>query len=212
MAPFFKMDYDVREIEREFDTLDTLAQKAVVNTLNVVGRLANKAIKKFIKSNYNIKARSISRRVSIKRADARKGKAGGVFTIFIKKVGRGLGLYSPTQSGGKGKRKGRVSVKVGKSRKTLAHGAFISTWAKGSVSGSSFMKGPTVFRKGKGTITLRTKKGTPYTAAKREMLFGPNVADLYSSIKARDVLDRTIEENYQKVLDEKFEKQFEKKR
>ena len=216
MAGFFKMSYDIREIEREFDTLDSLAQKAVVNALNVVGRLINKEIKKFIKSSYNIKARSIARRVSIKSADARKGKAGGVFTIFIKKVGRGLGLYSPTQGGGKGKRKGRVSVKVGRSRKTLAHGAFISTWAKGSVSGSSFMKGPTVFRKatGKnaGTVTLTTRKGTPYKAAKREMLFGPNVADLYSSMKARDILDRTIEDNYQKVLNEKFEKQFEKKR
>ena len=214
MARFLKLNVDMRELEREFDDLSVAAQKGSVNALNVVGRLANKEIKKFIKSNYNIKNKSIIRRVSIKRADARKSRP--VFTIVIKKVGRGLGLYSPIQRGSKGKGKGLVSVKVGKSRKTLRHGAFVSTWAAGRVTGTSFMKGPTVFRKaiGKnaGTITRRTKKGTSYTAAKREMLFGPNVADLYSSMKARKVLDRTIEDNYQKVLDEKFNDQFERRR
>ncbi len=208
------MNVDMRELEREFDDMSVAAQKANVNTLNVVGRLGNKEIKKDIKENYNIKNTSIIRHVSIKRADARKSRP--VFTIFIKKVGRGLGLYSAKQKGRKGKRKGLVSVKVKKSRKTLRHGAFVSTWAAGQITGSSFMKGPTVFRKGTGkhagTITRRTKKGTAYTAAKRMMLFGPNVADLYTARRARRILDETIDDNYQKVLNEKFNDQFEKRR
>ncbi len=198
MAEFFKLNVNMMELEREFDTLDSLAQKAVVNTLNKVGRLGNKAIATFIKTNYNIKARSLKlgRLVTLVRADARKGKRGGVFTIIIRKQGRGLFKYAAKQV------KGGMRVIVKKSAKTV-RGAFISTWKKGDPHQRVFVRDP-----GLGTYSKGGGKPRP----KRRALFGPMVADLYASIRARKVLNETIEKNFQPMLDVEFDKQFERKR
>lgn len=198
MAEFFKMDVDVRELEREFDTLDSLAQRAVVNTLNKVGRLGNKAIATFIKANYNIKAGSLKlgKLVTLRRADARKGKTGGVFTIFIRQQGRGLFKYGAKQV------RGGVRYTVKKSSR-IARGAFISVWSKGASNKFVFVRDAR-----EGTYSKGGGKPRP----KRRALFGPMIMDLYTSIRARMILDDTIEKNFQPILNVEFEKQFEKRR
>ena len=202
MSGFFKLTYDVKKLEGEFKAMTTSLQRANVNTLNVVGRMANKAIARHIKSNYNIKQRSlkIGKLVTLKKADVRKGIS--TFTIFIRRQGRGLFKYGARQT------KSGVTVLVRKTRKPVK-GGFISVWRKGQSNRFVFRKGR---GKNAGTITRRTKTGKTYTAPKREALHGPMVADLYKSRRARRVLDEVIEKNYQKVLNEKFNDQFEKNR
>lgn len=196
MAEFFELKINERELDREFDILPLITQKAVVATVNKVGRLGNKAIATFIKSNYNIKARSlkIGKLITLKRADVRRGIS--TFTIIIRKQGRGLFKYGAKQV------KGGVRVIVKKSAKTV-RGAFISTWR----SGDSHQR---VFTKDRKLGTYSKGGGKP--RPKRRALFGPMVADLYTSIRAQKVLDETVEKNFQPMLDVEFDRQFERKR
>ena len=200
---FVGLSFDIRQIESNFADMSDAFRKATAQTLNKVGTKANRNIARNIKDTYNIPARAlkIGRLVKLKRADARK-KFGGVFTIRIRKQGRGLMKYSPQSS------KVGVSVKVKKSRKTLNR-AFITSWRKGGVQGAQF-----VFRTNKraSKITRYSKKGTPYKAYPRKALFGPSVAGLYRRRKSRRILVETINEEYQKELDKQFNQQFEKKR
>jgi|APSaa5957512622_1039677.scaffolds.fasta_scaffold39542_2 hypothetical protein len=213
---FVSIETNLNTVQKNIERWPRDARKAAAITLNKVVRKGNKAAKTHIKKNFNFKkVGSITRRVSIKRADARGGDS-IVATIFIKKVGRGLGLYSAGQRGSKGKRKGRVSVRVKGTRKTLRQGAFISTWSGEIVDGNSFMKGSTVFRKATGskagTITRISRSGRPYKADKREMLFGPDVAQLYGSRKVRVLINKTVVENYQPVFDADFKKRLDKRK
>jgi hypothetical protein len=169
-----------------------------VGTLNVVGRTINKEISTDIKQNYNIKARSLKlgKTVRLRRADKRKTIP--VFTISILKQGRGLALYSPTKT------KAGISVKVGRSQKT--------------VKGSFFIKNKTnmrfVARKGKQRrFILRTSKtGRKYVARSSDFLFGPSIAQLYQRRKSSRMIETVIDRDYQRELDKQFNNQFEKKR
>ncbi len=196
MTEFFKMNVNMKELDREFDSLPLITQKAVVNTINKVGRLGNKATAKFIKDNYNIKSRSlkIGKLVTLKRADVRRSI--NTFKIFIRKQGRELFKYGAKQV------KGGVKVMVTKSAKTV-RSAFISTWQSGDAHKRVFVRDKSLGTYSKGGGKPRTK---------RLALFGPMIADLYVSIRAGRVLDETVEKNFQPMLDEEFNKQFEKRR
>jgi hypothetical protein len=199
MAEFFKLEIDLRELERQFTFLPDVTKKATVNSLNKVGRLANTGAKKDITSNYNIKASSlkIGSVVNLKRADARRGIP--VFTIIVRKVARGLLKYGAVQ-GARG-----VTVKVRKSPKTI-RSSFISTWKRGQSNKFVFIRDPKL-----GTV-IRKRKGRQYIAQKRRQLFGPSIAALYNSRRVRREIDSVIDKNYQSLLNEEFNRQFEKKR
>lgn len=196
-----RLNVSNREMERLFADLPVATKRATANTLNKVIRKANRNLKKYVTGNYNVPARSLKLGglISIKRADARRniGKA----TIIIRKVGRGLFKFSPKQDIG-----GYVSVKIKKTRKTV-RGSFISVWRKGQ--SAQF-----VFRRDKsaGLVTRRSKAGKTYQAQRRRSLFGPKIADLYTSRAAGRVLDKTIEDNFQTMLDAEFNRQVERKR
>jgi hypothetical protein len=193
----------MRELEREFDDLPIVTQKAMVNALNKVGRLANKAIAKFIKDNYNIPAKSlkIGYLVKLIRADARKASDTGrawraFFTIVIRKRAINLIMYGGEQIIG-----GGVSVRVKRTTKVIRR-AFVSVWKSGSHKRFIFVRDPKL-----GTFMSKYGKRT-----KRRALYGPSIADLYGSIRARKIIDDTIEKNFQPMLDKEFERQFERRR
>lgn len=200
MAEFLRFDYDVRALDRAFDDLPDVTRKAAVNALNKVGRMANAAVRKFIVSEYNIKSRSLrlGNLVTLRRADARKDRF--VFTIFIRRRGRGLMKYGAIQES-----RG-VSVRVKQSRKTIRH-AFLSTWRRGEANRFVFVRDLR-----RGTVTRATRKGTAYKTAKRRALFGPGIAALYGSRRSKRLIDETIEKNYRRILDEEFKRQFERRR
>jgi hypothetical protein len=190
----------VEGLNELFADLPKVTKAATANTLNIVARKVNKELKIDIKKRYNIpaKAMKFGDLVSIKRADARSdiGKA----IIFVKKEGRGLIKYGAKQIAA------GLSVVVKTSAKTV-RGGFIAPLKKGGVDKFAFAKA-----RGKkaGTVTRRTKKGTPYKAAKREILYGPSVADVYTNQAAEKIILSTIDKAFQKTLDEQFNKQFEK--
>lgn len=201
MGEFVKLEISDREINALFADLPAVAKKATANTLNKVVRIVNKNIRKFITDNYNIPKKSIKIKgglVSFKRADARKDR--GKATIFIKKVGRGLFKYGAT-----GDDKG-VKVTIKNTSKFLKS-AFIAPWRSGGTQRY-------VFRSDKsfGRVARRTKSGKTYQAEKRRVLFGPKIADLYVSQRAGRVLDDTIDKEFQPLLAEEFNRQFEKRR
>ncbi len=134
----------------------------------------------------------IGRLVRLKRANARSNR--NVFTILIRKQGRGLFKYGAKQLAG------GVRVRVKKTKKTV-RGAFISTWRKGGTDKRVFVRDKRL-----GTYTRGIRKGI-----KRRALFGPSIADLYNSKRVRDIIDKTIDRHFQKVLDEEFNRQFEKR-
>ncbi|GJQ59774.1 MAG: hypothetical protein D8M57_13175 [Candidatus Scalindua sp. AMX11] len=191
-------EFDVREIDALFDDMSSAYQKAAVNTLNKVGRGANREAAKFIKSNYNIPAKALKisgagRKVILKRADARRAFVG--FTINVLQSRRGLMLY-----GAKKTAKG-VRVRVKKKTKNIK-GAFISTWRRGDDNKFVFVRDPKegFYKKGEARRT------------KRRTLLGPSIADLYGSRRVRRLIDTAVRRNFQKELDEQFNNQFEKRR
>ncbi len=203
MAGFVKIEISDSEIDRMFADLPAVAKRATANTLNKVIRIVNKNVRKFITDNYNIPKKAIKIAgglVSFKRADARRDI--GTATIFIRKVGRGLFKYGAIESGN------RVLVTVKKTPKRV-RGAFVSIWRKGETNKFVFRK---AIGKNAGTITRRTKTGKSYQAAKREVLFGPKIADLYVSRRAGGIVDKTIDKEYQVLLDKEFNRQFERRR
>ncbi len=204
---FVTLDYDVHELAAAFADMAVSAQRATVNALNVVGRRANTEVAKYIKQNYNIKQSSLKqgRLVNIKRADARKSRP--VFTITIKKQGRGLMKYGPreTDTG--------VSVLIKKSRKHIKS-SFITAWKKGKGrpafgrgGGAAFR--PWVFVVDKRLGKVQTQLGMRY---KRRALFGPAVWALYTSLRSRQIFRQTIKDLYDPILNEKFVNEYEKMR
>ena len=93
-----------------------------------------------------------------------------------------------------------------KSTKTIK-GGFISILKKGSTDKFAFAKA-----KGKkaGLITRRGRSGKPYKAAKREILYGPPISDLYTNRAAGKVILQTIDDEFQDELDKQFSKLFDK--
>ncbi len=197
MGGVFTLKIDVLKLEDEFRDMNTALKKAVVNSLNIIGRKINKEIATDIKRNYNIKARSLKlgKAVRLIRADARKQIP--FFTISILKKGRGLFLYSPKKG------KAGVSVKVKKSRKTVK-GSFIIK------SKTGFKRVARKSKKG-GTVERVSSTGRRYQAPRSEFLFGPSIATLYRRRKSLKVIDKVINRDYKKTLDENFNKQFEKR-
>ncbi len=197
MGNVFNLKIDVLKLENEFRDMNTALKKAVVNSLNIIGRKGNKEIAKDIKQNYNIKARTlkIGATVRLIRADARKDIP--FFNISILKKARGLFLYNPKRT------KSGISVKIKKSRKTVKGSFFIK-----SKKGFRF-----VARKSKkgGTVERISSTGRRYQAPRSEFLFGPSIAVLYRRRKSLQVIDRVINRDYKKTLDTNFNKQFEKR-
>ncbi len=213
MAKFVKLNVQHRELNRMFDDLPDITKKAVANTLNKVTRKANKSLKEYVTSEYNIPKKSISMKsgglVSIKRADARHGAL--VATIFIKRVGRGLFKFDAVQVGSD------VRVKIKKSPKIIKN-AFLSVWRQGQKKKWVTVRDESLGiaarpRKGntRGTLSFLTQGGF-YKATKRRGLFGPMIADLYTSRRAQGVIDKVFIEEFQPLLDEEFNRQVEKKR
>ncbi len=196
MTGVYNLKIDVTKLEAEFRDMNKALKKAVVNSLNTVGRKVNKEIATDIKLNYNIKARSlkIGKTVRLKRADARKQIP--FFTISILKKGRGLFLYSPKQT------QAGISVKIKKGRKTVKGSYFITSKAK---------KKRFVARRSRagGMVERTTSRGRRYMAPRSEFLFGPSIASLYRRRKSLKVIDKVINAEYEKTLDAQFNKQFE---
>lgn len=192
---FLTFNHEISEINKAFDDVSQSYKKAVSNTVNKVGRQANKAVSQHIKSNYNISAQDlkIGHLVRLTRSDARKDLFLFVITVF--QSSRDLIKYGARQlSTG-------VSVRV-KKRAKMIRGAFISTWRKDGKNNYVFVRD--------------SKRGYYFKGGtkreKRKTLFGASIADLYRSIKAGKIIDNVLDENFQKVLDEEFNKQFEKRR
>lgn len=198
MTGVFNLKIDVTKLEDEFRDMNTALKKAVVNSLNTVGRKVNKEIATDIKDKYNIKAKSLKlgKTVRLIRADARKEIP--FFTISILKKSRGLFLYSPKRT------KSGISVKVKKTRKTVK-GSYLITARKN--------KQKFVARKSKkgGKVERITRTGRRYSAPQSEFLFGPSIASLYRRRKSLKVIDKVINRDYKKTLDEQYNKQFEKR-
>lgn len=199
MGNVFNIKIDVQKLEAEFRDMNNALKKATVNSLNTVGRKINKEMAADIKLNYNIKARSLKlgKIVRLIRADARKQIP--FFTISILKKGRGLALYSPKRT------KAGISVKIKKTRKTVKGSFFITSRSKGKKF---------VARKGKeGRAVERiSRTGKRYKAARSEFLLGPSIAGLYRRRNSLALIDKVIDREYKKILDENFNKQFERRR
>lgn len=194
------LTFDISEIDKTFNDMSAAFKKAAVNTLNKVGRGANRQAATFIKSQYNIpaKALKIGDKVKLIRADARKDFVS--FIIRVIQSRRGLMLYGATQTA-----RG-VSVRVKKTAKTIP-GAFISTWSRGDKDKFVFTRDPKVGFYRKPNSKLKSKP-----REKRRMLLGPSVADLYGSSKVKFLINKAITDNFKGELDGEFNSQFEKRR
>jgi hypothetical protein len=189
------------DFNRLFADLPKIAKTANARTLDIVARKVNKNLKAHVAKKYNVPKGAMTLRgglISIQRANARTNK--GNATIFIKRKGRGLIKYGAKKIGT------GISVKVTKAPKTIK-GGFISVLKRGSSNKFAFAKA-----RGKkaGIITRRTKRGKAYPAAKREILYGPPISDLYTNASAGRVIFDTIDEEFQKELDKQFSILFDK--
>lgn len=194
----FNLHVDSKDLGVVFDDLNIALKRATVNSLNKLGREANKEIATDIKKTYNIKAKTlkIGKTVKLLRADSRKSNP--VFTIRILKRARGLFLY------GAARRKKGISVKVKRTRKIVKKAFLIR-----SRQGKMF-----VARKDKkgGRVQRVSTSGTRYMAPRSEFLIGPSLAQLYSRRKSRAIIVRLIKTKYKKELSEQFNNQFERRR
>lgn len=197
--------FEIEGLNEIFEDLNRSLQRATVNALNVVGTRANRAAINYIRRNFNIPKRDLGvnkpdDKISLERADARRGEA--VFTIKVKISRRGLWLYGAKQT------PLGVVVTV-KKRAKIVRGAFISTWKKGQPKSKSyvFKRDPKVgYYKPTGK---NTKKGSKLRE-KRRSLLGPSIAGLYRKREIRNAIQHFIDTNFQAELDDQFNKQFEK--
>jgi hypothetical protein len=196
----FKLEIDYVELDRLFADLPRATKAATANTVNIVARKVNKNLKKHISTTYNVPkgAMKFGDLVSIVRANARTDK--GTASIIIRVRGRGLQKYGAKEIGP------GLSVTVKKAQKTIK-GGFLAPWRKGDTHKLAMAKA-----KGKkaGKVTRITKAGTMYQADKREGLYGPPIADLYTNKNAGDILIKTIDTEFQTELNKQFNRQFEK--
>ncbi|MEE9356253.1 MAG: hypothetical protein V3U75_11740 [Methylococcaceae bacterium] len=197
----FKLEIDQGSFDRMFSDLPNVTKKATANALNVVVRKVNKNIREHISQTYTVPkaATKFGDLVSIKRANANRNI--GVAIIFIKRRGRDLLKYGATQI------KEGLSVKVKAGTEVIKGGFIAPMWKRGAEK-VAMSKG-----KGKraGLVTRTTKKGTPYKAAKRQVEWGPQIATLYTNQGAVHVMNKTIDDEFQKELDKQFNMQFEKR-
>lgn len=195
----FNLHVDSKDLGVVFEDLNVALKRATVNSLNKLGREANREIAIDIKKNYNIKAKTlkIGKTVRLLRADARKRNP--VFTIRVLRKPRGLFLY------GASKRKRGVSVKIKRSRKTVKNAFLI----RSRRFGKTFVA---VKDKKGGTVERVSTSGTRYRAAKSKFLLGPSLAQLYSRRKVRGIIINLIQRKYKNELAEQFNNQFERRR
>ncbi len=201
---FVKVEIDDSDLTRVFADLPIITKKAVVEALDITARKVNKNIKSHLTTKYNIPNKAIgigkSKLVRFRRANVKTNRA--VSTIFIKKVGRGLMKYG-AKVAGKG-----VSFQIRKGGTKHVKSGFIAPFKKGSADFA--------FKKARGSkagkVTRYTKKGKPYQADKRAILYGPSIASLYGGKSAERVLMKTIDEEFEKNVDIQFAKKFDRKR
>jgi hypothetical protein len=202
MAEFMKIEINRKEMDRMFADMPKKLKAATANTLNTVARKVNKNVKNNIANVYNVPKSSMrfGDLITIKRANAQAniGKA----VIFIRRQGRGLIKYRAVQT------KTGLAVAVKKQRKSIPHG-FIAPLRKGGSDKFAFIKAT---GKLAGKITRVSKTGKSYQAAKRAILWGPQIAQLYTNKRAERVILETIDDEFQKTLDVNWKKQFEKGR
>jgi hypothetical protein len=198
MADFFKIKIDA---DAAFRDLPKVTKAATANALNFTARKVAANLKKSVSSNYNIpkSALTLGKLISIKRANAQANV--GRATIFVRKQGRGLYKYGAKQVAA------GVSVVVKRAAR-LVRGAHISPVHKGSSEKFVFAKA-----RGEkaGKIVRRSKKGTPYLADKRQVLYGASIAQLYTNRNAEKIILETIDAEFQMELTRQFNAQFEKK-
>lgn len=195
-AGFIK--FDIREVQKAFDDLEPAMQKASVETLNIVGRSADKTMRDFINKVYKIPARSITRLRVIITASRFRNRP--VFTIRIQKVARGLWKY------GAKKAEGGVTYRV--STQKSVKKAFIGTWRKEDNNKFVFLKD----RKKRTYFRVSRATGKLSEHIKRIALYGPAIWTLYRSKKASRILSEVIEKEFELTLNKKFNEQFEKRR
>ena len=200
MASTKVFDLKIRadELTEVFADMNIALKRSVVNSLNTTGRKANREIAIDIKTNYNIKARSLKLGNTVKliRADGRK--AVPIFTIRIIRKPRGLFLYSAKKG------KGGVSVRIKKTRKVVKGSYFVNSRR----FGKTFVAKR--HRKG-GKIDRISASGKRYKAHRSEWPVGPSIAQLYSRRKSRRILKGVLK-GYKAELDSQFNKQFERRR
>ncbi len=199
----YGLHVDKNQIDRLFADLPQVTKKATARTLDAMARKVNRELKSHVSLNYNVPKGDMTLKgglIRIQRANVKTNKGRAV--IFITEKGRTLMEYGAVQIGE------GIKVAVTKSSKVIK-GGWIGPLKKGGPRNQlAFAKA-----KGKkaGLITRRTKSGKQYKHAKREILYGPSIANLYTNEKAETVIVKTLDENFQKELDKQFNKEFEKK-
>lgn len=200
MLNFFSHNFNAPDLLADFDALPDVLQKAAVNTLNVVGTGGNRAAAKFILKRYEVErsALKLGKHVFIVRANLKSGNT--TFEINIRQSRRGLLLYVDSDS-----RAGVITTVIA-GRSKLHKGAFISAWRS--------FENSWVFQKknNRKSIVRRTASGSIYMATPRKVLFGPSVMDMYRSRRVIKLIFEYIDRNFEGVLNEKFNDQFEKRR
>jgi hypothetical protein len=196
----FNLHIDRNKVSKVFADMNTALQIATINSLNKIGRAANRSIATDIKTNYNITSKTLKIGRTVKLITASKFLNRPVFTISILKKPRGLFVYSPLKT------KEGISVKVSKNRKTIRRSYILIAKKRG---GKKF-----VARKdeGGGTVQRTSRSGKSYKAPKSKFLFGPSLAQLYSRKRIRVLINKEINEKYEAELASQFNKQFEKRK
>ncbi len=197
MAKVIDLNVRANDLADVFTDMNKSLKRAVVNSLNVIGRKGNRKIAVDIKANYNIKAKSLKIGNTVKLIRANGRKPVPVFTIRIIKKTRGLFLYSAKKG------KGGVSVRVKKTRKVVKGSYFVRSKRFGKVF---------VARRGRkgGKVQRVSASGKRYMADRSEWLVGPSIAQLYTRSKSRRILGEVVS-GYEKELSKQFNKQFEKR-
>jgi hypothetical protein len=202
MAKFVlnKIDTDV------FPLLNKSLKRAVFNSTNVIGRKANKTVTKDMKLEYNIptSVTKIGKDIILETARPNKPE----FKIRVKSAPRGLFKFPHRQTAA------GLEVEVRRNKRKLIRGAFIAPLRKGQTGAlrlGTFKRRDEknnvfafVRSKSRGRITRYTKKGTPYSAERRRVMFGFNIRDVYGSKFGIKRIEKVIKKDYQNVLDDKF--------
>jgi hypothetical protein len=198
----YKMKVDKNELNRLFADLPVMTQKATAEAVNKTTRKVNKNLKTHVFMTYNIpkSAMKIGDLISITRANARSGVSHAI--LRIKRKARGLMKFNASQTAA-----GVVAI-IRRGRPSFYKGGFIAPWQKGKPSDWAMTKGT---GKHAGKITRVTKTGKTYEADKRMVLYGAPIANLFTNEKAETVIMKTIDDDFQDLLDVEFNKLFEKK-
>jgi hypothetical protein len=192
-----------------FPLLNKALKRAIFNSTNVIGRKANKTVSQDMKKEYNIPPRvtKIGKNIILSTASPKDPN----FKIRVKSAPRGVFKFPHRQTAA------GLEVEIRRGKRQLIKGAFIAPLRKGQTGalrlgtfkrrdekGNIFAY---VRSKSKGRITRYTRKGTPYSAERRKVIFGFDIRDVYGSKFGIGKVRKVVENDYQKTLDEKFIKQ-----